>query len=471
MGTINASLAGAASALDALQYALSVSQNNIDNSSTPGYARQRATLLADPFNPSLGLSGGVSTGPLQDSRDLLAEREVWQQAGSQAAAAAQNETLTAVQNALPTADGTGIPAALSGFYNAVSAWSVSPQNGSTAQTVMDAAGSVAQSFNATAAAVGHVSQSIDLSIGATVNQINSLTAQLASYNAAVQRGGQDDAGLGAQIYSTLENLAGLVNIAVLPQQDGSVQVTLSAGQALVVGSHSYALSAGSVAASANPPVDPLAPPHAAIYGADGAEVTAQINSGTLSGQLQVRNVVIPSLTGDAAQQGALNQLASAFADTVNQIVSQGFVSAGEPAASGLFVTDAAHPDAAAATLAVDPHMTAGGLPAIDSNGVPNGVPLALAALANSPQIDNVSYTGFYGNTAAAVGSRLNQAQNDQNLAQQTLAQAQSMRQTAQGVDLNAEAINIMQFQEGFQAAAKLVNTLGTLTQTLIEMIP
>jgi len=473
MGSFLTSLSGTASTLDALQYALNVASNNIDNASTPGYASQIANLEAAPFDPSVGLTGGVLQGPVTDSRDLLAEEDVWQQAGAQGASTAANEALTDVQNALPTSTNSGIPAALTNFFSAVSAWSASPDDGSTEQSVMDAASSLAQSFNTTAAAVGSASQSLNQDIGSTVSQINSLTGQLANLNAAVMQGGQNDAGLSAQIYSTLENLSGLVNIQVLPQQDGTVSVTLSGGEALVVGSNQYALTNGAVAAPTSNPIDSEAPPLMAIYGADGADVTAQVTSGTLAGQLQVSNTVIPSLTGDAAQPGALNQLASSLAGAVNQIVSTGFVSAGVPAATGLFLTNAAHPDSAAATLAVDPNMSASGLPAIDANNVANGVPLDLAALASAPQssLGNASFTGYYGNAAAEVGSQLNAASSNQTLATQSLAQAQSMRQTAEGVDLNAEAVNVMQLQDGYQAAAKLIETLSTLAQSVIDMIP
>jgi flagellar hook-associated protein 1 FlgK len=183
------------------------------------------------------------------------------------------------------------------------------------------------------------------------------------------------------------------------------------------------------------------------------------------------------LIGDPGQPGALNQLASSLAGTMNQIVSQGVVSAGPPAVpspGGLFAApDPAHPTLAASNLAVNPNMTASQLPAIDQNGVPNGVPLAIAALANSAEADlgSASYTTFYGNAAAQVGSQLNQAQSNQTMTAETLAQAQSMRQSDSGVSLDAEAINVLQFQAGYQAVAKMVSTLATLTQSLIDMIP
>ena len=475
MGTLSSALIGSASALDAFQYALNVTQNNIGNASTPGYAKQEAVLQADPFDPAEGLSGGVSPGQMVDSRDLLAERDVWQQSAAQGDATAQNEALSEVQNALPTASGSGIPAALTTFFNDASAWSASPDDGSIRQTVMNDAATVVQSFQTTAAAVTNVAQSTGQSITSTVDQINQLSTQLSGLNASVQDGGQHDAGLQAQIYSTLQSLSGLVNITVLPQQDGSVTVSMTGGAPLVVGANAYALSVGSVAAPTSQPVDTVAPPLTTILGADGSDVTSQITSGTLHGLLQVSNVTIPGLTGDASQAGSLNQLAQSFAERVNQIVSQGSVSTGVPAASGLFVTDPNHPTSAAADLTVDPNMTANLLPVIDQNGVSNGVPLALAALASptqaSDEVNGVSYTGFYGDAAAQVGSQLDQAQSDQTLTGQLVAQAETTRQNVSGVSLNAEAINVLQFQEGYQAIAKVVTTLDDLTQTLINMIP
>jgi len=189
----------------------------------------------------------------------------------------------------------------------------------------------------------------------------------------------------------------------------------------------------------------------------------------------VRNVTIPGLIGDSSQTGALNLLATQIAGDVNGIVSQGSVSPGTPPSGlGLFTTpNPANPSAAASSMAVNPSMTASLLPPVDQNGVANGVPLAIGALANSAPADlgSTGYTTFYGNAAALVGSQLSQAQSNQTITAATLAQAQSMRQTASGVSLDAQAINVLQFQAGYEAVAKMVTTLQTLTQALIDMIP
>lgn len=473
MNSLSSTLLGASSALQSLQYALNVAQNNIDNASTPGYAKQTAALQAAPFDPSQGLTGGVENGPLLDSRDLLAESDVWLQASAQGDAGAQSSALTMVQNAMPVSNGGGIPAALTTFFNDVSAWAAAPASGSAQQSVMVAASSLAQGFQTTAAAVAAASTNVTQDIGNTVDQINQLTGQLAALNTQLQDGGQKDEGLQAQVYNSLESLSGLVNISVLQQSDGSVDVTLSSGAALVMGNQSYALSATNAAPAQSS--DPLAPPDMNIQAADGSVVNGQITSGSLAGLLQVRNVTIPGLIGDGSQPGALNLLATQIAGDVNAVVSQGSASAGAaPSGLDLFTPpDPNHPTAAAATMGVNPAMTGSQLPAFDQNGAANGVPLAIGALATSAAagLGSTSYTAYYGNAAALVGGELNLAQTNQTVSAQTLAQAQSMRQTESGVSLDAEAISVLQFQAGYQAVAKMVTTLQTLAQSVINMIP
>ena len=79
MANLFASLNTAGNSLEAFQRALEVVQNNINNSSTAGYAKQRLNLQARPFDIAGGLTGGVAAQGLADSRDELAESEVRRQ--------------------------------------------------------------------------------------------------------------------------------------------------------------------------------------------------------------------------------------------------------------------------------------------------------------------------------------------------------------------------------------------------------
>src|ERR1700732_4233666 len=98
--TLHASL----NALNAFQQSLDVAQNNVSNASTPGFAKQVATLEALPFQPQTGLIGGVQAGTPQSSRDEYLEQAVRYQSGVLGNFTAQSQALSGIE---PIFDVTG----------------------------------------------------------------------------------------------------------------------------------------------------------------------------------------------------------------------------------------------------------------------------------------------------------------------------------------------------------------------------
>src|SRR5580698_7441830 len=112
MSTISAMLDTAGNALDVYQQALSVVQNNINNSSTPGYATQSLNLEAQPLEVADGLGGGVGMAGLHDSRDQYAEEQVQVQTQTLGQYSAQAEATGSLQSLFNTSGTSGISAAL-----------------------------------------------------------------------------------------------------------------------------------------------------------------------------------------------------------------------------------------------------------------------------------------------------------------------------------------------------------------------
>src|SRR5256885_9810904 len=79
MSNLLASLISSAGTLEAYGRVLETAQNNVSNSSTPGYAKQRMSLHALPFDPSGGATGGVRAAELESSRNEYAETAVREQ--------------------------------------------------------------------------------------------------------------------------------------------------------------------------------------------------------------------------------------------------------------------------------------------------------------------------------------------------------------------------------------------------------
>ena len=470
-----ASLTNTSSALDAFDRAVIVTQNNVANASTPGFATQQLDLDAMPFDPSAGLDGGVEAGNVESLRNEFAEAAVDRAQTSLGTATQQSSSLTAVQNALNLSAANGIPATLGALFSSFSAWSQDPTNAADQQGVITSAQAVANSFQTTEANLQQVQQDTQRQIGQAVDQINADAQQLASYNAQIQHGDRGDPALDAQIHNTLENLGQIVNFTAAAQADGTFTVLVGGQTPLVIGAQSYNLTSQIADPASLPAGNPVVPPSASILDTAGRDVTAQVTGGSLGALLQTNNQVLASLLGDANQPGTLNQLAQTFADRVNGLLMAGNISDGVPGVA-LFSYDTTNATSTAATLTLANGMTGDQLAAIDPGPpyVSNGTALSLAGLANpqdpADEINNTSYVNFFGNLAADVGSQLSAATDQQNIQQQVLTQAQNQRQQISGVSLDEQAAWLVQYQRAYQANAQLFAVLNGLTQTAVNMV-
>src|SRR5450631_3905650 len=259
-----ASLSAASNALAAFQSALTVTQNNVNNASTPGYVTQTATFKADSFVPGTGEAGGVEAGPVISSRDQFAEQSV-QSATSQLGNFQQQvESLTSLQSQFDISGNSGIPAAFNGLTSAVSNWSTLPNDSTARQNVITSAQSVASAFEQSASNISQVAQSTDTQTVSLVGQVNTLAAQLAGYNAQIAAGGQNDSGLDAAVNSTIERLSQIANVTTIKQADGTFSVMLGGQTDLVAGKTVNKLVAagyvptGPVVSSGGPVAVPIA---------------------------------------------------------------------------------------------------------------------------------------------------------------------------------------------------------------------
>src|SRR5713101_9173840 len=167
-----ASLSNSSNALTAFDRALTVTQNNVTNASTPGYAVQRLNLNARPFDPTSGLDGGVEAGDVESSRNQFAEAAVGRAQTALSTVSQQSTSLTAVQNALNLSASNGIPATLGNFFQSFSAWSQDPVSQASRQAVVSSAQQVVDSFHTTVSNLQQAGQDTDRQISQTVDQIN-----------------------------------------------------------------------------------------------------------------------------------------------------------------------------------------------------------------------------------------------------------------------------------------------------------
>jgi flagellar hook-associated protein 1 len=473
MGGLFSSLNNSLDALRAFQTALQVSQNNVSNASTPGYARQVTTFSARAFDLQAGLTGGVVANTPQSTDNQYADQAVRSQFEAQGNFTAQANALQSIQGLFDVAGGTGIVGALNQLFENFSAWASEPGSPGVAQAVLNSASALAQNFRSAAAALTQSTNNINGQITSTVQQINTIAAQIQKDNQQIQQNSSPDAGLQANLQAALDSLAQLTDATVRFEPDGTATVLIGGQTPLVIGTQQYKLQASFI--DANPGPNPNAVNNAHILDADGNDITSQISQGSLGGLLQVRNTILPSLQGNGSQQGALNQLAQKVADRVNQVLTSALTINGQPG-SPLFAYSTATPVDIAATLTLDPNITAAALAPSDPGPPPvaNGAALKLAALGSSTApgdtISGQSMIQFLGSLAMQTGQQTADAQNGQSLHTQLLAQAQALQTQISGVSLDAEALQVMELQKGYNAAGKMISVVNSLADTLINMV-
>lgn len=471
MSSLFAGLTTAANSMDVLQRAMGVVQNNVANSSTPGYATQSLNFESRLFSPADNLWGGVASAGLTDSRSSFAERAVWNQNELLGTAAQSATSLAALQSTFNVTGTSGIPGALSSLESALSAWSSNPNSGPSQQQVLNAAQGLSQAFNAAARTIGQLSAQTDQQLQSTATQINALSEQIAQINQGIRQGDQNDPGLQAQLYNDLEQLSNLTSISAETESDGTVTVRMNGQTPLVTGATATDLAVQFLPAEGS--TNPNAPPLAHLVTSNGQDVTSSASEGQIAALLTFRNTTIPSLTGDGVQQGALNQLAESVADQVNTLLAGGQTSSGAPGVP-LFTYASGLPTSVAVTLALNPAITGSQLAPVNPGPPPvaNGIADQLTQLFQEqiPALGNMTFTDFYSSVAAEIGNQESNASAAQQTQKQLLSQAQSARSQLEGVSLNDQAAMLMQFQQGYEAAAQMISVINNTTQYLMQMM-
>jgi flagellar hook-associated protein 1 FlgK len=450
MGGLISAMWIATGALDVAQGALNATTNNIANASTPGYSREVVDLAQQ--NPTvegnLTFGNGVLLQRIQSVRDQILSMQIAQQTAQQSGSQTQLNALQQVQGLFsnPT---QGIGANLSAFFNSISQLSTDPTNQAQRQAVMTAAQNLVSSFNQSAQSLGTIQASLNQSVPQTVDQINGLTKQIAQINAKIgqmQQLGQDPGGLLDQENQLINQLSQLTTVSETQTQQG-LTLTTGNGTALVVGNQSFDLQIGN---GPNGMVDVFA---------QGQDVTSSLTGGSLGGTLQVRDQDIPNVLNQ------LNTLASQFADAFNAAQAAGFDlngNTGQP----LFSYSAGGAASSISLATTDPNAIAA---SSDGTQGSNGNIANLMAVETNALPSGTNPIDSYANLVSFSGNLAQQAQTGVTASTATLNRLNDQLGSLSGVSINEETANMLTYQNAFQAAARVVNTVNQLTQVVLNM--
>jgi flagellar hook-associated protein 1 FlgK len=431
----------AGNALGAYSSAMSTLQQNLVNLSTPGYARQKPILLELTFQPANGLTGGVAFGGTQDTRDPALEEAVRLQTSQSQHWQAQSSALQQIASNLDPGSSAGLSSMLRTLFKDFQGWASSPDDTDQKSVVLNQARLAASTLSDTAQNITQLRDTNRNQISQAVANINELAVQIADTASS-------DPLARASLFNSLEQLSELADISVTYSQDGSVNVLLGGQVPLVVGNHARSLAVA--------PLDNTG--QVKILDENGNDVTNALSDGKLAGYLELANKTFPSLLGGGDEPGSLNLLAKTLADKVNEALG----------GTGLFSYDTSNVKNAASTLQVPVSVTEDTLNASAAT-IQN-----LASLGNGAstagELGGRDYAGFYEQVVSQQSLAASSAQTMADRHATLLDQAQTLRTQASGVSLETEAVELLQLQQNFQAATKVMSTVNGLIDTLLAMI-
>ncbi len=443
------------------QSALDVVANNVANVNTPGYSREIANLEESPpvLLGTTEVGTGVELAGVESVRDNILNLRIDQENSQQSSLNSYIGAMNQVQALFNETQGTGLQTYLTNFFNSFQALAANPTSTPDRQAVISAGQDLADAFNQTSSNLSEIQQGLNQSVVQSVEQINTLTSQIAGLNQQIQEvsnSGNSPGSLEDERDTAINNLSSLVDVAVVYSSDGTASVSTTNGLTLVEGNQSNALSTQLNAATGMNDVD-----------AGGSDVTSQIAGGQLQGLIEARDQSIP------ATESSLDNLAASLISAVNSQQNAGFDLNGAKGAD--FFTPftpvtSGSSAGAASTMSVaitDPNQIAASSTGAvgDSNNA-----TALANIQNEPLVSGLTIGGAYSNLIDQVGNDVSNATSEQQAVGLALQQLTNQQASISGVSLDEEATNLIMYQRAYEASARMISVADELALDTINII-
>ena len=454
----------AISGLLASQRALDITGQNVVNANTPGYSRQavRQSSVGSPPTANFhtgnaqSVTGGVHIDTVERIHDVFLENTRVAAGASLEAIKAQTNALQGAEQLLSEPGDGGLQSVIDDFYSAWHDLAQKPTDAGSGAVVIQRGKTVASQLAFIANGVGERWQTSYDDLRNSVAQLNRAASDLATVNERIREGnvaGRPVNELLDQRDTLARTLGDLAGGKPVLGEDGMVSVTVN-GLNLVTGSHAetFTITGGTTLDAA------LTDPPSVTIGVTDVPVS----SGKTAGLLAALRSDLPNVSRQ------LDGLATALRDAVNTVHSEGFTTDGAP--GGDFFDGTGARDLRVVPTQTSELGVASAAGAIDGNNARRVADLAIDS--NAEEVlgsGSTSPSGLWRNLAASVGTQVQGLQRAQEVQNTVLATADAAVESSFGVNLDEEMASMLMFQRSYQASARLITTIDSMLETLINL--
>lgn len=442
-------------ALTALRYnrvVMDVASGNIANVSTQGYARRRVEgeVVGAPAQPAMwsryeGAGEGVRVADLNRLTDQFLDTRARYEHGANSYLGVRQSVLERFETGVGEPGENGVAAALNEFVAGWHDLANAPGGDAARSQVLGRAAGLVEAINIQARNVAQEAIGQRTSMESLVAEVNTVASDLAASNksvAAAGFNGTDANALKDQRDLLAMRLAELTGGVATQRPDGGLDVTVN-GTSLVDG-----YQAGRLVVTTGATGGPVT---FAITSASGTQPVAAGMRGEIGATADLLTVTLP------AYAAGLDAVAQQLADDMNAQHTQGFDRSGAPG-QALFTYDAANPSGSLRLAFTDPALVAaasvpgGGLDGENADAMAGSTRAgdAYQRLVNGLGTEVASTKRLAANQAALTG------------------QVDGSREQLSGVNLDEEMVTMMSAQRAYEAAARVMSTLDSVLDTLIN---
>ena len=447
----------AASGVRAYQTALNTVGDNIANSGVAGYSRRGVTLT------EVTVGGGPTVSGLDSGIGVLASGIT--RAGNNFATQAMRNAGTDLSKTTTSAawldrigkalDGNDIATRITGFFNAADALSAEPASSALRANFLAAAENVGNSLTSTGIAFDQIDSDIDAQATQTAQTLTSLGASLVRINDGLGRtkaGTTAAAQLLDQRDQILDQMSAISDIKVTSDSVGRTTVQLGSGSGV--------------------PFVGIAQYNAVSYDRDNAgDVSFKVQNGAGFTVLDPSGGALAGYIEGAqktnAARDSIEAIATDFTTKINDQHKLGYDSNGD-LGQALFVTGTRATDVSLNSAVTYDKVAAAGEDTANpgtSRGSRDATNLAAFSTLRMTGQFETKVTGVVTANAAQLKQRNTIAE-----AQTAIrAGAETAVSSASGVNLDEEAIDLMRFQQAYQASSRAIQVARDTLQTILDI--
>lgn len=509
MSSIFYGLEIAKSGLYSSQKGLELTGHNVSNASTKGYTRQVLNLKSVSANNRISFNDtkfevgmGVDVVNIEQIRDNFLDMQYRQELSRQGEYQIKADNLNFIESIFNEPSDTGLTTVINNFFEAFQELSKNPESLTNRALVRQRASALADTIKKTNTQLEELQKELNEQIYDKILEINSLASQIADLNKQIftlelRKEKAND--LRDQRNVLVDRLAQIVDVKTYEDSNGRFSVFIG-GETLVNHFDYYELETDKSKIQRKLTFDPLDPYSQnnlldipGLYRVMWKDTNQEINvsTGEIKGLIDLRDgiggiveddngVNYPnknSYTGIPYYLNRLNYFTKTFIDKINQIHTQGYSLDGSSIGINFFEPEVTNTQLfysknikVSDDIMNDLNKIAS---TYDKDNLPGGNDLIndIINLKNDTGIfEEGGIEDFIKSLISNLGVDSQGAKNFAENQKVMVTQLDNRRQAVSGVSIDEEMTNLIKYQHGYQAAARMINVFDEMIETIVNRL-